>query len=114
MTTSNEDFDRLMYADALVMVDGLRGIKGVLRGRVLRAARNRTYHWLNEGVRDEEQLRTLVLADVNEEFGSIILIMILGGVISFVVQRILERLFPKPDVSTDANLHRSADGGGDA
>lgn len=104
-----------MYADALVEVPRIREVKGLLRGRAMRFTRDCTYRRLNEGVRDEEQLRTLVLADVNEEFGSVILIMILAGIVSFVVQRILERLFPRPDVSSAANLQRDETGdGGDA
>lgn len=95
MTTTNEDFYRRLAADALDEVEGLRDVKGLKRGKVIRLARDRTYHWLNEGVRKEDELRTLVLADVTEEYGSVILLMILAGVVSFVVQRILERLFPK-------------------
>lgn len=100
MTTSNEDFFRRLSAEALDEVPRLREVKGLKRGKLLRFTRDRTYHWLNEGVRDETQLRTLVLADVNKEFSSFILLMILAGVVSFCVQRILERLFPK----TEENL----------
>lgn len=92
-----------MYADALMEVPRFHEVKGLRRGKVLKSTRDSAYHWLQQGVRDEEQLRTLVLADVEKEYGSVILIMILAGIVSFCVQRILERLFPK-ELRKFANL----------
>lgn len=92
---ADEDFDRILRADAVLQVEGFRDIKGLKRAAIVRFTKDRAFHYLNQGVRDEAKLRNLVLADVEAKYGSVILLMILAGVVSFVIQRILERLFPK-------------------
>lgn len=93
---ADEDFDRVLRADAALQVEGFADIKGLKRAAVIRFTKDRAYYYLNQGIRDEAKLRNLVLADVEAKYGSVILLMILAGVVSFIVQRILERLFPKP------------------
>lgn len=92
---ADDDFDRILRAEVDLHVEGIRDIKGLRRAALVRFTKDSTYRHLNDGVRDEAKLRNLVLADVEEKYGSVILLMLLAGVVSFVVQRILERLFPK-------------------
>ena len=92
---ADEDFERILRADAVLNVSGFGDIKGLKRAAIIRFTKDSAYRHINDGIRDETKLRNLVLADVEEKYGSVILLMILAGIVSFVVQRILERIFPK-------------------
>ena len=84
-----------MYAEALIELEGLRDIKGVRRGNLLRFTRDATFRRINDGVRNEKDLLRLVQHDVELRYGSVILTAIIIAVVGFIVRRILERLFPK-------------------
>ncbi len=92
---ADEDFERILRADAALHVEGFGDIKGLKRAAIIRFTKDSAYRHINDGIRDETKLRNLVLADVEEKYGSVILIAVLMAVVSFVITRILERIFPK-------------------
>ena len=95
MTFASDDFDRVMFADALVEVNGLWEVKGLKRAAVLRFTRDAVYRQINSGERDPAVIKFRVNQEVEEEYGSVILTALLMAIVSFIVQRILERVFPK-------------------
>jgi uncharacterized YccA/Bax inhibitor family protein len=92
---ADEDFERILRADAAMQVEGFADIKGLKRAAIIRFTKDSAYRHINDGIRDETKLRNLVLADVEEKYGSVILVAVLMAVVSFVITRILERIFPK-------------------
>lgn len=93
MSFANDDFDRRLYADAYLDVQGVSEIKGLLRGRVLRAVRDQIYKEINEGERDPRVLEVLVYHEIQKQFKGVVLTAVLLAIISYFVQKILERLF---------------------
>jgi hypothetical protein len=54
----------------------------------------RINHHLNEGVRDKDEMLRLVQAETEKRFRSLILLWILGGIVQYLVLRILKKIFP--------------------
>jgi hypothetical protein len=94
MTFAQNDFDRRLFADA-DDVPGVRGVKTMVRYRAMRFIRDRTYEELNQGKRDPVEIEARVLRETEMEFGTLILAAVLMALVSFIVTRILERIFPK-------------------
>lgn len=95
MTFASDDFDRVMFADALVEVPDIWEVKGLRRAAILRFTRDAVYRQINQGERDAAVIKFRVNQEVVEEYGSVVLSVILMAIVSFIVQRILERIFPK-------------------
>jgi hypothetical protein len=94
MTWLTEDFERVLQADVRLMVEGARKVKEQRRRRIVGFVIQRTNHHLNAGVRDKDELMRLVQAETEEKFRSLVLLWILGGIVQYLVLRILKRLFP--------------------
>jgi hypothetical protein len=97
MTFASDDADRVMFADAELMVEGLRNVKTRPRWRAMRFVRDETYLCVNEGVRDKDEILRRVMGKTEEEFGSIILLAVLAALVQFIVLRILKRIFPEEE-----------------
>jgi hypothetical protein len=75
-----------------VLFPELRAIRegeGLVRDAVLSVRRH-----LKDGVRDRKEMQSLVAADLEEKYAGVVAIAILMAVVSFVVRRILEKIFP--------------------
>jgi hypothetical protein len=94
VTWLSEDFERCLQADAMLFCDGLRKVKTQRRRRLVKFVIDRTYHHVSEGVRDKDELLRAVQADTEEEFRSLILLWIIGGVVQFIVMKILKHIWP--------------------
>lgn len=94
MSFASDDADRMMFADAVVEVRGLREIHGLRRAKLLRFVRDATYKQLNSGVRDEGEVVDLVLQETEEEYGGVIATAIIIAIVSFIVTKILRRIWP--------------------
>jgi hypothetical protein len=92
----SDDYERVLQSDARLFVDGFRDRVPTRVGRrLVKKTFMRTRFYVNEGVRDKDELLRRVQADIEQEFGSIILLAILAAVVQFVVLRILKRIFPE-------------------
>lgn len=90
-----DDFKRQVFGDTKIYVPGFTDLKGIERQKIFDFVWDACYRCANDGLRDERKIRRRVLRETRAAFSSVILVMILAGIVSFVVQRILERLFPK-------------------
>lgn len=95
MTFLADDFKRQVYGDCKLYVAGINDVKGLQRQRLFDCVWEETHSCINKGLRDERKIRRQVLRTAREKYGSVVLLMVIAGIVSFVVQRILERLFPK-------------------
>jgi hypothetical protein len=93
-TWLSEDFERVLQADVRLMVDGARKVKEQRRRRAVQFIIGRINHHLNEGVRDKDEMLRLVQAETEKRFRSLILLWILGGIVQYLVLRILKKIFP--------------------
>jgi hypothetical protein len=92
MTFASDDFDRFVSNETRVLFPELRAIRegeGLVRDAVLSVRRH-----LKDGVRDRKEMQSLVAADLEEKYAGVVAIAILMAVVSFVVRRILEKIFP--------------------
>jgi hypothetical protein len=94
VTFESDDFDRILYADAELLVEGLRDLKTRPRRRLMKFIRNETYKHANAGVRDKHEILRRVMAATEEKFGSIFLLAILAAVVQFLVLKILNHIWP--------------------
>jgi hypothetical protein len=98
VTFESDDFDRVMFADAELLVEGLRNVKTRPRWRAMRFVRDETFRCVNEGIRDKDEILRRVKEKTEEEFGSIILLAVLAALVQFIVLRILRRIWPDEDI----------------
>lgn len=94
MTFASDDFDRALYADALVQVDGIWEVKGLRRGALLRYTRDAVYERLNAGMRNPAEIEAEVYQQVYAAYHSVVVTAIIMAVVSFIVRKILEHIFP--------------------
>lgn len=94
MTWLTDYYERVLQADVRLMVEGARKVKEQRRRRVVQFVIGRVNHHLNAGVRDKDEMLRLVQAETEEKFRSIVLLWILGGIVQYLVLRILKRIWP--------------------
>jgi hypothetical protein len=99
VTFESEDFDRIMFADAELYVEGLRNVKTRPRWRAMRYVRDETYRYVNEGIRDKDEILRRVKEGAEQEFGSIILLAVLAALVQFIVLKILRRIWPDEEIA---------------
>jgi hypothetical protein len=102
VTFATDDFARVIHADAMLFVDGLRRVKTQRRKRLVQCCIDETFNAVNEGIRDKDEVLRRVMAVVEGKFKSLVLLWILSACVQWVVIRILDHIW-KPSCSDAAN-----------
>lgn len=96
MTWLSEDAARVIHADAMIFVDGLRRVKTQRRKRLVQSCIDETYKILNEGVRDRDEVQRRVQEICRARFSSLVFLWIISACVQWVVSRILDHIWKEP------------------
>ncbi|MBA3481704.1 MAG: hypothetical protein H0T51_07805 [Pirellulales bacterium] len=91
---ASDDFDRIAAIECRNLIPELCSY-GEDGQRLPKFAMQSARKHFRNGVHLKHKLKQAVRKDCKEEFGSVILMALIGAVIHFIVVRLLERLYPK-------------------